>query len=555
MRLTIINRWGMTISLILLWLAGCAGPPAAEQLVPPTAVPPTWPPPPTPEIRQTPNAAPPPTATPVPAHPIGAAPHTPPELVAAGQQIAHDLPSQFIWTADATAQLVLNGPIHQAEWLWVVAAPFATIADEIGWPELQAGWQNGSGPLGQLLLDEATAVNLATLLGEPGAETQIIPSEERVSRLWAQRPSWTILPFHELQPELKLLALDGRSPLRHDFDASHYPLRLRWGWTGEAAAAAQLQAAWKGPTTNYQPDKLTRVAMTGVTALTRAVAYQMELRGVTAPGAAVQPVFAAADIAHISHEVAFAPDCPYPNPIGGTTFCARDRYLELLTFIGANLIELTGNHVNDWGAHNLSHTIDLYETAGMGYFGGGRQLEDARQPALFEHNGNRIAFVGCNPVGPAFAWATADRAGSRPCDYDTLFAQMAALQAEGYQIIATLQYWEFYHYAPTAQQRVDFRRLVEAGATAVSGSQGHHAQSFDFHQGAFIHHGLGNLFFDQMDMLGTRQAFIDTYLFYDNRLLNIELWTGLIENYCCPREMTAVERAQLLQTVFQASGW
>jgi poly-gamma-glutamate synthesis protein (capsule biosynthesis protein) len=281
----------------------------------------------------------------------------------------------------------------------------------------------------------------------------------------------------------------------------------------------------------------------------------MELRGVTAPGAAVQPVFAAADIAHISHEVAFAPDCPYPNPIGGTTFCARDRYLELLTFIGANLIELTGNHVNDWGAHNLSHTIDLYETAGMGYFGGGRQLEDARQPALFEHNGNRIAFVGCNPVGPAFAWATADRAGSRPCDYDTLFAQMAALQAEGYQIIATLQYWEFYHYAPTTQQRADFRRLVEAGATAVSGSQGHHAQSFDFHQGAFIHHGLGNLFFDQMDMLGTRQAFIDTYLFYDNRLLNIELWTGLIENYCCPREMTAVERAQLLQTVFQASGW
>jgi hypothetical protein len=33
------------------------------------------------------------------------------------------------------------------------------------------------------------------------------------------------------------------------------------------------------------------------------------------------------------------------------------------------------------------------------------------------------------------------------------------------------------------------------------------------------------------------------------------LVTGLIENYCCPRLMTPEERNQLLETVFQASGW
>jgi len=119
----------------------------------------------------------------------------------------------------------------------------------------------------------------------------------------------------------------------------------------------------------------------------------------------------------------------------------------------------------------------------------------------------------------------------------------------------TQQYQEIYHYAPTAQQQADFRTFAEAGAGAVSGSQGHHAQGFDFHEGTFIHYGLGNLFFDQMDMMGTRQTLVDTYTIYDNRLLSVQMWTGLIENYARPRQMSAEERSELLQTLFAASGW
>ena len=138
---------------------------------------------------------------------------------------------------------------------------------------------------------------------------------------------------------------------------------------------------------------------------------------------------------------------------------------------------------------------------------------------------------------------------------DPSLAQIRELADEGYVVMATLQYTEYYEYAPTAQQQADFEALIAAGATAVSGSQGHHAQGFGFYQGGFIHYGPGNLFFDQMDMLGTRQTFVDTYTVYNGRLLNVELWTGLIENYARPRLMTPDERAQALTAVFQASGW
>jgi poly-gamma-glutamate synthesis protein (capsule biosynthesis protein) len=149
-----------------------------------------------------------------------------------------------------------------------------------------------------------------------------------------------------------------------------------------------------------------------------------------------------------------------------------------------------------------------------------------------------------------------DYAGSLRCDDDDFMRQqIRQLDEAGNLVIATLQYLEYYDYAPSWQQERDFGALAKAGATAVSGSQGHHAQGFAFHQGAFIHYGLGNLFFDQMHTLGTRQSFIDTYVVYDNRLLSVVLWTGLIEDYCCPRPMTTAERKQLLQTVFQASSW
>jgi poly-gamma-glutamate synthesis protein (capsule biosynthesis protein) len=265
-------------------------------------------------------------------------------------------------------------------------------------------------------------------------------------------------------------------------------------------------------------------------------------------------VLQTADIAHLSNEVSFSPDCPYPDPVGSTSFCSRDKYFDLLTELGIDVVELTGNHLNDYGAENLVYSLDLYEAAGMQSFGGGRDAALAREPALFTHHGNRIAFMGCNPVGPAYAWATANQAGSRPCD-EGFYTEINQLQAAGYLVIATLQYQEYYHYGATSVQQEAFRAVVEAGATAVSGSQGHHAQGFDFYDGAFIHYGLGNLFFDQMDMLGTRQTFVDTYVVYDGRLLSVELWTGLIENWCCPREMTDEEREGVLTAVFQASGW
>lgn len=485
---------------------------------------------------------------------IGAEPGTPAGLQEQVAQFAGASNGRFTWVGEGEAEvrLALDGERPFAQWTYVVAAPFATIADAVSLSELQAAWR-GTGS--NLVVAPDTAALLTTRWGAPGATVQTAPAETLVERLWTERPALTILPFEALQPELKALRLDGVSVVAHDFDPANYPLTLVIGVSGEETAVADFLAAFPGAAArNYQPDRLTRIAITGVTALVRATAYNMEQRGILWPAEDVGPVLQTADIAHISNEVSFAPDCPYPNPIGGTTFCSRDSYFALLEHLGTDVIDLTGNHLNDWGRENLLRTIEMYEAAGMATFGGGRNLAHAAEPALFEHNGNRIAFVGCNSFGPNFAWATDEGAGARPCD-ESIMTQIGDLAAAGYLVIATTQEAEYYQYAPTPQQVAMSKAMVEAGATAVSGSQAHHAMGFAFHEGGFIHYGPGNLFFDQMNMLGTRQAFVATYLVDNGRLRHVDLWTGLIEDYAKPRLMTPQERAEALTAVFRASGW
>ncbi len=484
--------------------------------------------------------------------------NVPKALADAARQLAELRPYDFQWlepgtdTADITLQASAGTPI--ANWVYIAASPFDTIADGLSLESLQNRWTEGETGEGPLIISENTAAALSPIWGEPNAAVLQTNTENLKDVLWKQRPSLTILPFNELTPDLKAMQLDGVSPLSDDFSTEEYPLVVTVGVAADEQALRNFISAWTMPPTNRDPEKMTHVAMTGVTALVRATASQMETDGILTAGEDVGPVLRSADIAHISNEVAFAEDCPEPNPVGGTSFCSQDDYFALLEDLGTDVVELTGNHLNDWGPESVNHTMDLYEGANMATFGGGRDLDEAKEPALFEHNGNKIAFVGCNPVGPNYAWAGTSNPGSQPCGPE-FEQQIRDLVDEGYLVIATQQYYEFYHYEPTGLQEEDFRAIVDAGAAAVSGSQGHHAQGFDFYNGAFIHYGLGNLFFDQMDMVGTRQTFVDTYTIYDGQLINVELWTGLIEDFFKPRLMTAEEREEALQAVFSASSW
>jgi poly-gamma-glutamate synthesis protein (capsule biosynthesis protein) len=236
-------------------------------------------------------------------------------------------------------------------------------------------------------------------------------------------------------------------------------------------------------------------------------------------------------------------------------FCSQIQNIQLLEDIGADIIELTGNHLIDFGYEPLSETIQMYRERGWFIFGGGNNASEARQSITFEHHGNKFAMLGCNVVGPDYDWAGETTPGSAKCDFEWMIAQIHLLKSQGYLVIATLQDYESDAPMPSPSVRGDFLALANAGAIIVSGSQAHSPQGFEFVNNTFIHFGLGNLFFDQMDTLNTRHEFIDRHVFYNGKYVSTQIITTFLEDYARPRLMSKEERVDFLQEYFQFSGW
>jgi poly-gamma-glutamate synthesis protein (capsule biosynthesis protein) len=227
------------------------------------------------------------------------------------------------------------------------------------------------------------------------------------------------------------------------------------------------------------------------------------------------------------------------------------------------VVELTGDHFANYGPEAMRLTIQMYRDRGWQYYGGGETLQDGLEPATFTHNGNRIAFIGCNAKGGGYATASATAPGAAACangGYEAIHARIQQLKQEGTVVFATFQHQEYYQYTVLPQFRADFTAMVDAGADVVLGSQGHQPQNMELYASGFIHYGTGNLFFDQVITLGGDQryldrAFIDRHVIYDGRYLSTELITIQFIDFAQSRRMTAEERAEFLATIFRAGGW
>ena len=529
-----------SLLICIFILAACA--PATEVFVVPTKAPPQ------------PSS----TATFVPANPGLWVSHAVPDDLRDITQ-AWDIPL-VDETALATQKLDVSD--SGALWMYALVAPFPTVTDGVTYADLSSAWKgaSSSGPLAGhgLLMAESTLEAFTALWGEPASgAVRSVPSDEMLDIAWKDLSSWAIIPFEEIQPKWKVLSVDGQSPIHKDFAADAYPLKIYFGLTDPEE--------FDLPESNRDASKLTTVVLTGVTALVRATAFTMETKGVTRPGELIYDWLYNADVAHISNEVPFDPNCPFPEP-GHKNFilCSDPKYLELLEYVGTDIIELTGDHFADRGTQAMLDTLEMYKQNNLPYYGGGANEEEARKPVLMEVNGNKIAFMGCNgKLSYEFVKATDFSPGAADCDYKFFTQQIKDVTAQGYMVIFTFQHEECYHFGPCYKHEEGFHAVADAGATVVSGSQAHYPHLMEFRGDSFIHFGLGNLFFDQMTyempdgsvIDGTRREFIDRHVFYDGKYLGMELLTAMLEDFSRPRPMNERERTQFLSEYFAYSGW
>lgn len=172
-------------------------------------------------------------------------------------------------------------------WVYALVAPFPTFTDEVSFTWLQNLWKGEPEDENQrLLIAEGDLPALTSILGEPGQRVVTHAKEDLLEKAWTIQNTWAIIPFEEIEPRWKVIAIDGQSPIHKDFSADQYPLTIPISLNPVIAddnfsSPAELEDLYFS---NLDPGKITTVMLTGVTALVRATAVGMDQRGILVPG-------------------------------------------------------------------------------------------------------------------------------------------------------------------------------------------------------------------------------------------------------------------------------
>ena len=493
-----------------------------------------------------------------------------------GDDIQVDLVDNF---EEADVKIEIDSISGPENFLWVLApvVSFFSTFDDISSQDLKKFWTGDDSVLGYIgvedqapLLDlsEETYRVLEKIWG-PGLSTniQIVEAAGVRAGITEVPGSFSIVPFGHIEKEYKVLYLDGVSVLDKDLEPGDYPLAFGIKITGKDIELVDIVKNRLEPAsfTNRDVEKLAAINMTGVTALARGknIGARMDEFGILYPAEQIAGILRDADITHISNEIPFVEGCSQENRF--PLLCSLPAYFALLEYVGTDVIELTGNHLNDYGLDWLLYTLDIYDEEGLPYFGGGRDLEQSYEPVIFEIGGYKYAFLGRNAFGKngLYEWATGDTPGAAPLniweeekreeDFKKLEEIIGALKKDGHIVIFTFQYQETERYSPTESQVTDFRRVIDIGADIVSGSQAHQPMGVEFWEDGFINYGLGNLFFNMRSLLGLKQGIIARHLFYDGKHINTVLITTMLEDLSQPRLTTPEERIELLDSIFAGS--
>ncbi|NOG52360.1 MAG: hypothetical protein HND48_25195 [Chloroflexi bacterium] len=192
--------------------------------------------------------------------------------------------------------------------------------------------------------------------------------------LYRDRTRWAIVPWDAVNLRLRVLWIDEQHPL---YALDTYPL------------------AMASYTPNYDPDKLTTVMLSGVTAMARNVTPALDEHGVDWAAELIAPYTTRADVFHVSNEVSAVADCPRGGERlgGGNSMCTKPEHFDVFDRLGVDVVELSGNHNNDYGYGAYRDTLRLFHDKGFSTIGGGETILDAQRPLIIERDGNRIAWL------------------------------------------------------------------------------------------------------------------------------------------------------------------
>jgi len=189
---------------------------------------------------------------------------------------------------------------------------------------------------------------------------------------------------------------------------------------------------------------------------------------------------------------------------------------------GVNAVSLATNHMMDFGSDALMQTIELLDKARIKHAGAGKNIDEARKPAMVKKDGCQVAFLSLSTLYlPSFS-ATKNRPGMttfkvhtayqppprvfeqpgsppivltfpEPGDVELLKEDIRKARGQA-DIVVIAWHWGT---SESLRKIVDYQKelghiSIDAGADLVIGHHPHILQGIEVYRGKIIAYSLGN---------------------------------------------------------------
>jgi len=226
--------------------------------------------------------------------------------------------------------------------------------------------------------------------------------------------------------------------------------------------------------------------------------------GAEYPFREVRSLLHRADVVIANLEAPFTTrNTPTPHKSADSVKARRDYILRAppdtargLKFAGITAVSLANNHTMDYQRGGLEDTLAVLDRLGIAWAGAGRNILEARRPAVLERKGLRIALLSYSCILPVGSVATPTRAGIAPARgvgaEGAMREDIARARRESDFVIVSVHWGEqLARYPNQTQQRLG-RLFVQWGADAVIGHHPHVLQGIEARQGKVIAYSLGD---------------------------------------------------------------
>lgn len=190
---------------------------------------------------------------------------------------------------------------------------------------------------------------------------------------------------------------------------------------------------------------------------------------------------------------------------------------QIFSDCGFDAVTIANNHMYDYGPDALLDTRELLLKMGIAVTGAGRDLDEARQPAIVERNGIKVGFLGYCSVIPEGGEAAAGKVGIAPLrvitqyeprgphatprvithpderDKAMILDDIARLRPQVDIVVLAFHWGVIWVPRVIADYQVDVAHAcIDAGADLILGHHAHVPKAIEVYKGKAIFYSLSN---------------------------------------------------------------